>query len=131
MAAVAGFACALVVTAFAGCNHAGRRPAATPEPVTPTAPQEHATAVNPSLKPFVDVAVDDLARRLGVNRDAITVLETRPMVWPDGSLGCPQPGVQYPQVQQDGLLIRLRAQGREFSYHGGGIRKPFLCENSR
>lgn len=129
MAPVAGLLCALLVTMCAGCNQAGKRQAAPPEPATPAAPQTSATAVNPSLKPYVDVALDDLARRLNVERDAITVLEARPVVWPDGSLGCPKPGVQYPQVQQDGLLIRLQAQGREFSYHGGGIRKPFLCES--
>jgi hypothetical protein len=36
----------------------------------------------------------------------------------------------YPQVQRDGALIRLRAQGREFAYHAGGSRPPFLCERS-
>lgn len=82
------------------------------------------------MRPLVDVAVADLARRLNVDAGAITVVDARPMVWPDGGLGCPQPGMIYPQVQRDGALIRLRAQGREFAYHAGGSRPPFLCDRS-
>jgi hypothetical protein len=37
----------------------------------------------------------------------------------------------YPQVQQEGVIIRLRANGQDFAYHGGGTRAPFLCENPR
>jgi hypothetical protein len=86
-------------------------------------------SVNPAFQPLVNTAVDDLARRLEVDRAAIEVVEAKAVVWPDGALGCPQPGMMYTQVQQDGFLIRLRAQGRDFSYHGGGARPPFLCEN--
>jgi hypothetical protein len=37
--------------------------------------------------------------------------------------------VGYRQVQQDGMRIVLKAQGREFEYHSGGSRPPFLCES--
>ena len=77
------------------------------------------------------IAIADLAQRLGVAPSAITVVEVRTVVWPDGSLGCPRPGMLYPQVLKDGLLIRLMVQGREFAYHSGGARPPFLCENRR
>lgn len=86
--------------------------------------------MEPAVQKLVDVAIDDLARRLGIGRDGISVTEVRLVIWPDRSLGCPRPGMNYPQVQQDGLLIRLRALGREFSYHSGGTRPPFLCENA-
>jgi hypothetical protein len=57
------------------------------------------------------------------------VVEMRTVVWPDGSLGCPEPDVAYIQVQRDGLLIRLRARRRVYQYHSGGGRPPFLCEH--
>jgi hypothetical protein len=36
----------------------------------------------------------------------------------------------YPQVQTDGVLIRLEANDVTYSYHGGGGRPPFLCGNA-
>lgn len=87
--------------------------------------------VDPAIRPYADEAVADLSRRLGVERDEIDVIEARTVVWPDGSLGCPQPGMMYPQVMVDGVLVRLSARGRIFAYHGGGSRRIFLCENAR
>ena len=76
----------------------------------------------------VEVAKADLARRRAVAPDTIRIVEVRDVVWPDGGLGCPQPGMAYKQVQVDGLLIRLESGGQLFEYHAGGRRAPFLCE---
>ena len=73
-------------------------------------------------------AIDALASTLSLTAAEIELIEARPVVWPDGSLGCPQPDMMYPQVQVEGIVIRLRAAGKEYQYHGGGRREPFLCE---
>jgi hypothetical protein len=85
---------------------------------------------DPHLSSQVKQAKDDLARRLSLAVDQITLLEVREVVWPDASLGCPQPGVAYEQVPQDGLLIRLDVEGRMYFYHSGGTKAPFLCEQT-
>jgi hypothetical protein len=85
--------------------------------------------VDASLRSLVDTAVADLAGRLRIPPDEVAVVEARSVVWPDGSFGCPEPGMQYAQVLQEGVLIRLSAGGNTYSYHGGGSRKPFLCEH--
>jgi hypothetical protein len=82
-----------------------------------------------SARALVDTARKDLAARLGVAADAIGLADFQYVVWPDGSLGCPDPNVAYIQVQVDGYLIRLNYGKRLFDYHGGGRRGPFLCEN--
>ncbi len=92
-------------------------------PNTPTS-----GVIEPGLEAFVEQAKADLARRTGLATDQIAVLAAQSVTWPDGSLGCPQPGMAYTQVQVDGLLIRLRAGGRDYEYHSGGPRAPFLCE---
>ncbi len=84
--------------------------------------------VEPGLETLVATARADLARRLGVPVEQIEVLEARSVTWPDGSLGCPQPGMRYTQVLVDGALIRLLAGGKVYEYHSGGSRAPFLCE---
>ena len=84
------------------------------------------TPIDPTL-PLVVAAVDDLAGRLGIEPDEVTVVDARAVTWPDGSLGCPEPGMMYTQVLVDGTLVVLEAGGRRYEYHGGD--PLFLCEN--
>jgi hypothetical protein len=60
----------------------------------------------------------------------IALLGYQSMDWPDGGLGCPEPGVMYPQVMMEGSRIRLSAKGRAWTYHAGG-GAPFLCDKRR
>lgn len=83
--------------------------------------------VPPGAEALVAVARADLASRLGVDAAAITVERVEAVTWPDTSLGCPQPGMAYAQVQVDGALIVLAVDGQEYEYHSGGSRPPFLC----
>lgn len=81
------------------------------------------------LQPLIDQAISDLAKRLGAASAAVRLVRAELVVWPDTSLGCPQPGMEYPQVPTDGSLIVLSYDGREYRYHTGGNRYvPFLCE---
>jgi hypothetical protein len=82
------------------------------------------------LQGFADQAKADLEARLGIDVTQIELLEAIEVVWPDASMGCPQPGMAYIQVPQDGVLIRLAAEGREYAYHGGGSGELFLCEQT-
>jgi hypothetical protein len=70
----------------------------------------------------------DLAERLGVAVDDVTVVSSEEVTWPDSSLGCPQPGMMYAQVLTDGSRMLLSAGGRTYEYHSGGQGAPFLCE---
>ena len=78
----------------------------------------------------ITAATVDLSTRLDVGLDEIEVREARAVVWPDASLGCPQPGMFYAQVEQEGLLIRLQVGGEMYFYHSGAEEKPFLCDQT-
>jgi hypothetical protein len=84
--------------------------------------------IDPGLQPFITMAVDDLAVRLGIDASEITPLSGVLVVWPNGALGCPRPGMQYTQVPVDGSVIELGAGGRVYRYHTGGSTPPFLCD---
>jgi hypothetical protein len=84
--------------------------------------------VDQGLLAWAQPAVEDLARRLGVPVERVTVVALGAVTWSDRSCGCPQPGMRYPQVPVDGAYARLEAGGRSWHYHGGGGRDPFLCE---
>jgi hypothetical protein len=96
--------------------------------------EEHIVVEKPTersqpMLPQVSEAIADLAGRLGVAPAQIEVVRVEAVVWPDGSLGCPQPGMLYPQVLQDGMRIRLAVAGVIYQYHSGERRAPFLCTN--
>ena len=87
------------------------------------------TKIEPGLQQLIDTAIADLANRLSIDRNTVEVISAQSVVWPDRSLGCPQPGMVYPQVLAEGYHIELRVKGQVYSYHGGEGRGPFLCEN--
>src|SRR4051794_3727547 len=74
-----------------------------------------------------DLARKDLAERLKIDAAKITVVSQKETVWPDGSLGCPQPGMSYTQVQTPGFMIELSAGGKTYMYHSDK-RNVLYCE---
>lgn len=102
-------------------------PAMPGEPGVSTALYE-AGDVDTGLQPFIDQAVPDLADRLGVEEGDVTVHAAVIVVWPDSSLGCPEPDMSYAQVPADGSVIELEHDGLYYRYHTGGMDGPFLCE---
>ena len=102
----------------------------TPSPGDTQMTSSVPTPVNTGLQNLINQAIADLAQRLSIPAAQIKLVEATAVVWPDSSLGCPQPGMAYTQVPQDGLLIRLQADGQIYEYHSGGRRGPFLCVRS-
>lgn len=109
-------------------------PIPTPSTEGPTAME---TETNPSLpnpaRPdpqlLIDKAKEDLARRLSISVEEIELVEIDQVLWPDASLGCPQAGQVYAQVQNAGYQIRLAHDGDEFEYHANIHGLVFYCEN--
>jgi hypothetical protein len=89
------------------------------------------SALTPSssgLEILIEEAKKDLAQRLSISVAQINLVEARGVIWPNSSMGCPQPGMLYKQVPYDGALIILEVEGETFEYHVGGNRGLFLCE---
>lgn len=80
-----------------------------------------------ALEPRVQEAIADLVDD-GVDRDAITLVAAEPVVWSDGSIGCPEPGMVYTQALVEGYRIVLEVDGEEIAYHGAGNQPPFRCD---
>ncbi len=72
-------------------------------------------------------ALEDLASRLSLDKDAIEVLSVEKRTWNDASLGCPEPGKMYAQVITPGFLVRLEAEGAAYEYHTS-LTHAVLCE---
>lgn len=77
---------------------------------------------------LVQMAKEDLARRLEIPITEISVLSVEAVDWPDTSLGCPQPGMAYAQVITPGFLIVLEASGQTYDYHTDEDSSVVLCQ---
>ncbi len=105
----------------------------TPTPIPSSTPkasksEDEMMPSTSGMQNLVDQAIKDLAQRLSVPVSQISLVKATNVVWSDASLGCPQPGMAYKQVPQDGALIILEVQGTTYEYHAGGTRGVFLCE---
>jgi len=92
--------------------------------------QPEQPAPSSSMECLIEKAKEDLAQRLSIENTQISLVEAREVVWPDASLGCPQPGMKYKQVPEDGALIILQVEEKIYEYHTGGSRGLFLCEKA-
>ncbi|HEY7132737.1 MAG TPA: hypothetical protein VH440_10825 [Candidatus Limnocylindrales bacterium] len=83
-------------------------------------PGEATPAAAPLPASIVDPVVADAARRAGVAIDRVTIVSAEAVTFPDRGLGCPLPGMTYPQVRVDGYRVLVEAGGRTFDYRGTG-----------
>jgi hypothetical protein len=68
----------------------------------------------------IDPVVAEVAKLAGVPADQVTVISAEAVTFPDGSLGCPAPGVAYTQVLVDGYKIVAEAGGKTYDFRGSG-----------
>ena len=93
-------------------------PGESTPPVTGEAPSE-----------LLDAIKKDLAERSGAALEEIVVVQDEAVVWNDGSLGCPQPGVMYTQALVSGYRVVLAIGEVKYDYHAAASGHFFICEN--
>ena len=81
------------------------------------------------LRQQIEDAIADLSARIGVEESEIQVARSERVVWRDGSIGCPRPGMRYTQALVQGTFIQLVIGQTTFNYHGGRSRPPRLCQS--
>ena len=55
----------------------------------------------------MDQIFSHAAGHTGVSVSDMTVLRAESVTWPDGSLGCPEPGMQYTQALVPGYWVEI------------------------
>lgn len=105
-------------------------PSPTPERsiprVSPVAPPVDLTGLPDAT---VQAVLGDAAARTGVDAAAITFVRAEATTWPDGALGCPEPGHVYTQALVPGYWLVVDAGGQRLDYRAtqrGGLK---LCTN--
>ena len=127
----------IVLFSLCGCAHTDPAYMASGAVAAETGPTKNpegaaAPASAPlSLNQQILAAREDLAARLGLAPDLVTLSGARPVNWRSGALGCPQPGMSYTDVLVPGALIYLRANGEVYGYHARQGGEPFYCPRER
>ena len=98
----------------------------------PTAGQQELNLTDISVLPgdaeaLVDLAKVDLAPRLGVEPSAITLGFIKPITWPDATLGCPKPGMDFSPVEIPGYILQFSVDGQVYTYHTDEKNRVILC----
>ncbi len=75
----------------------------------------------------LDPVLADAAQRSGVPREQLVVVSSTATTWPDGSLGCREPGQMYTQALVEGWQAVVRAGTTLYDYHGAGAKNFKLC----
>lgn len=83
----------------------------------------------PGLQDLIKKAKEDLAIRLSVSVEEISVKEAVKVIWRDSSLGCPQIGMLYAQVLTPGYLILLEYADKDYEYHAADGPNIIYCTN--
>jgi hypothetical protein len=97
--------------------------------MTPTGSSSSSPRPETPSDDLVNQAKADLTKQVGIDAAEIVVVSSEEVTWPDGSLGCPKPGMRYTQALVPGHRTILEAGGKRYHYHSGGHRAPFLCEH--
>ena len=84
----------------------------------------------PGLPEIQALALADAGKRSGLAASALQVISAEAVTWPDGALGCPQPGMLYTQALVPGFLVRIRAGAEVLRYHAGSRGGPAFCPAS-
>jgi|GEM_PF-2028609 len=67
---------------------------------------------------LIRLATADLAARLGIQSDEVTVKGFETTIFTDTSLGVPEYSKSYGQIMTPGYVVKLIAQGEIYRYHG-------------
>ena len=90
-----------------------------------------ATPTSDSQPTHVRQALDDAAARTGLRADQLRVVKVESVTWSDGSLGCPEPDLMYPQMLMPGFRISIEADGKLLDYHADQRGTVLWCPAER
>ena len=76
---------------------------------------------------ILDPILKEAATLAKVDREQLVIARAESVVWKDGSLGCPEPGMMYTQALVNGYWVVIDAAGQRYDFRvasGGSFR---LC----
>lgn len=79
---------------------------------------------------LLSAVIADLKENQGIDEAVVELVRAESVVWRDGSLGCPQPGMMYTQALIPGYWVVLRHGELDYDYRLSENGTFFLCDSS-
>ena len=117
-------AAVLLVLTDTGCSSATGQ-------ASPPDPPKKAVTVESTLASITESVLADAASQTGIEKSSVSVGSAEAVVWADGSLGCPAPGLSYTMAQVPGYRILVQAGTRQLDYHANRRGYFILCPSGR
>lgn len=81
----------------------------------------------PPIDRIVQAARADAAKRSGLAPAQLQLVSAESVTWPNGSLGCPGPGMLYTDALVPGYRVKLKVGHEVWDYHAGERGGVVLC----
>jgi hypothetical protein len=80
---------------------------------------------------ILDRILIETAKLANVPREQLVIVRAESVVWNDGSLGCPEPGMEYAQALVNGYWVAIKATGKVYDFRAGRDGSFRLCPEGR
>ena len=109
-------------------NQSMTTPSETPAPTS----TPHMSRVAPQVpEAILNSILKEAAKLANVPPQELVIVRAEAVVWSDGSLGCPEPGMEYTQALINGYWVVIKAAGQEYDFRVGGGGSLRLCPQGR
>jgi hypothetical protein len=128
------FALATILALACEAEPPAREQSSTPlaSPSAIAAPTEERPLVKQNVpQGILDPILNEAAKLANVPREQLTIVRAEAVVWSDGSLGCPEPGMQYTQMLVNGYWVVIEAAGQTYDFRAGRDGSFRLCPAGR
>ena len=106
----------------------GPKPAVTQSVIPSPIPRGETSLVKGAVPPAIlEAILKDVDGLAGVSRDQVAIERAESVVWSDGSLGCPEPGMAYTQALVNGYWVVVEAAGKKYDFRVGSGGSFRLC----
>src|SRR5690349_20465110 len=102
-----------------------------PERVPSSAPPEGKLVTAEVPPDLIEKMRADLAQRVGIKASDAKVTRAEAIEWPNGALGCAEPGKMYTQMIVPGYVVELEHEGKTYSYHAAKTGYFALCDRAQ
>jgi hypothetical protein len=103
-------------------------PIATPFAIAAPTPTERTPSVKGEVpQEILDPILNEAAALANVAREQLLIVRAESVIWNDGSLGCPEPGMMYTQALVNGYWVVIDAAGQKYDFRVGSRGKFRLC----
>jgi hypothetical protein len=76
---------------------------------------------------ILEAILKEVAALARVGPEQVAIARAESVVWSDGSLGCPEPGMAYTQALVNGYWVIVEAAGKKYDFRVGSGGSFFLC----